>query len=341
MVSLGLSERTMMGNVVPPADYEALLREVRGLLETSRNRAYQAVDNIRVQAYWQVGERIVRAELENQGRADYGRQIVERLARDLGMAQRLMYEIVQFYRSYPLVHTLRAELSWSQYGVLMRVGDARARAFYEGQAVRNGWSVRDLDEQIRSDLYGRSAREGAVPLAVAAATPAMRPEDAFRSIYHFDVPGLPAGFSEEALERALLANFERFVAELGPDFYIRRRQQPLTIDGQAHRIDLELYCRAIPAVVICDLKLGPFDDRDVGQMNKYVNYYRERMPRYPWEKPPIGLIICARAGQEEVRYALGGLEEKIFVAEYRVKLPSEVQIKRGLETSQGDAQDTP
>ena len=299
----------MVSEVAPVPEYDALLGEVRGLLETSRNRAYQAVDNIRVQAYWQVGERIVRAELEHRERADYGTRVIERLARDLRMARRLLFEIVQFYRTYPLAHTLRAEISWSQYGVLMRVGDARARAFYEGQAARNGWSVRELEEQVRSDLYARSVREGPAAVPTGITVEAARPEDAFRGVYHFEVPGLPAAFSEDDLERALLTHFERFVAELGPDFYIRRRQQPLTIDGQVHRIDLELY---------------------VGQMNKYVNYYRERVPRYPWEKPPIGLIICARAGQEEVRYALGGLEEKIFVAEYRVKLPSEEKIKRGL-----------
>ncbi len=329
-----------MSDMVPLADYDTLLHEVRGLLQTARNRAYQAVDNLRVQAYWQVGERLVRAELEHRDRADYGRQVIERLSRDLGVAQRLIYEIVQFYRTYPLVHMLRPELSWSQYGILLRVADPQARAFYESQAVRSGWSVRELEEQVRSDLHGRSLREGIAPAAATVAL-AMRPEDTFRGVFHFDVPGLPAGFDEEDLERALLANFERFVAELGPDFYIRRRQQPLTIDGQLHRVDLELYCRAIPAIVVVDLKAGIFEDRDVGQMNKYVNYYRERVPRYPWEKPPIGLIICARAGQEEVRYALGGLEEKIFVAEYRVKLPSEAEIKQGLGVVAQDTEETP
>jgi len=318
------------------ADYDVLLGEIRGLLQTARARAYQAVDNLKVQAYWQVGERIVRAELEHKERADYGARALEQLARDLGIARRTMYEIVQFYRTYPLVHMLRADLSWSQYVVLVRVGDDRERAFYEVQAARNGWSVHDLEAQIRAGLYGRTLRAGPAPLSVATTAPALRPEDAFRSVFQFEVPGLPADFSEDDLERALLANFEHFVAELGPDFYIRRRQQPLTIDGQVHRIDVELYCRAIPAVVVCDLKLGPFDDRDVGQMNKYVTYYRERVPRYEWEKPPIGLIICARAGQEEVRYALGGLEEKIFVAEHRVKLPSEDAIKAGLRASGDD-----
>jgi hypothetical protein len=132
-----------------------------------------------------------------------------------------------------------------------------------------------------------------------------------------DRHGLPAGFSEAQLEAALRADFERFLGELGPDFYLRRTQQPLVIDGRYHAVDLELYCRAIPCIVLVDLKVGPFEDRYVGQMNKYVNYYRERVPSYPWEKPPVGLIICASAGREEVRYALGGLEERIFVAEYR------------------------
>lgn len=133
---------------------------------------------------------------------------------------------------------------------------------------------------------------------------------AIRSAYQFEVPGLPSGFVEEELERALFAYFERLITEFGPDFYIRRRQQPLTIDGQLHRINLELYCRAIPCIVLVDLKVGPFEDRDAGQMNKYVNYYRERVPQYPWEK--------------------------IFVAEYRVKLPSEERIKERLETIDGE-----
>jgi predicted nuclease of restriction endonuclease-like (RecB) superfamily len=213
--------------------------------------------------------------------------------------------------------------------------------YYETQAIRNGWSVRELEEQVRSDLYGRSLHEGTPATAVATTAEPLRPEDTFRGVFHFDVPGLPASFSEEDLERALLGQFERFVAELGPDFYIRRRQQPLTIDGQLHRVDLELYCRAIPTIVVVDLKAGPFEDRDAGQMNKYVTYYRERVPRYPWEKPPIGLIICAHASHEEVRYALGGLEEKIFVAEYRVKLPSEAQIKQGLGALVQDTEETP
>jgi len=160
--------------------------------------------------------------------------------------------------------------------------------------------------------------------------PALRPEDAFRSLYSFAGPGLPAEYGEAHLEAGLLANFQRFLEELGPGFYVRRSQQTIIIDGQLHSVDLELYNRAIPATVLCDLKLGPFKDAYVGQMNKYVSYYRERVPRYAWEKPTIGLVVCESAGRDEVRYALAGLEEKIFVAEYQVRLPTTEKIKERL-----------
>ena len=161
--------------------------------------------------------------------------------------------------------------------------------------------------------------------------PARRPEDVFRRLYSFAVPGLSVGFDEGQLEGALLANFQRFLEELGSGFYVRRSQQPILIDGQYHGIDVELFNRDIPATVLCDLKVGPFKDAYVGQMNKYVSYYRERVPRHAWEKPTIGLLVCESAGRDEVRYALAGLEERVFVAEYQVRLPTEEKIKERLE----------
>jgi predicted nuclease of restriction endonuclease-like (RecB) superfamily len=314
-----------------PDDYSVLLNEVREILDTARTRAYQAVDNLRVQAYWQVGERVVRAELEHKDRADYGARVLERLAHDLAMTRQTLSRIVRFYRTYPLVTTLRAQLAWSHYELLSALDDAAERTFYESEVVRNAWSVRQLDEEIKSGRYRRALRNESPTVAVARTASAVRAEDAFRSLYSFAVPGLPGGFDEAQLEEALLTNFERFLAELGPGFYVRRSQQPLVIDGQYHTVDLELYNRDIPAVVLVDLKVGPFRDGYVGQMNKYVSYYRERMPHHEWERPTIGLIVCESAGRDEVRYTLAGLEERIFVAEYQVRLPTERVIKERLE----------
>ncbi len=314
------------GSPAPLDGYDQLLGDVRQILAAARDRAYQAIDNLRVQAYWQVGERIVREELRQGGRADYGERIVARLAADLGFGRSDMYRIVRFYRAYPVMTALDQRLSWTHYTVLIDVTDTAARRFYEGWSIRETWSVRELRAQIRDDRYSRSlaAPDGAaVPARVA---PASRPTEVFRALYDVALPGLPSDFSEAQLERALRADFERFLSELGPDFYLRGTQQQLVIDGSYHAVDLELYHRGIPCIVLVDLKVGAFEDRYIGQMNKYVNYYRERVATYPWEKPAIGLIICASVGREEVRYALGGLEEKIFVAEYRRKLPSEAEI---------------
>jgi len=313
-----------------PPDYDALLGEIRGLLQTARDRAYQAVDNIKVQAYWQVGERIVRAELDHKERADYGARVVEQLARDLHVGRTTLFRILRFYRAYPLMATLSTQISWIHYDLLSGIDDRAERAFYEAEIVRDAWSTRQLEEQIKAGLYQRAVQAPRPFVSAAPVAPLVRAADVFRSLYSFAVPGLPAVFDESQLEAALLANFQRVLEELGPSFYIRRSQQPILIDGQYHSVDLELYSRAIPATILCDLKLGPFRDAYVGQMNKYVAYYRERVPLYEGEKPTIGLIVCESAGRDEVRYALAGLEEKIFVAEYQVRLPTAERIKERL-----------
>ena len=124
--------------------------------------------------------------------------------------------------------------------------------------------------------------------------------------------------------------FEKFLKELGEDFAIQGRQVPIKIDNQTHYIDLVLYHIGIPCRVLVDLKIGKLDSRDIGQMNKYIGYYR-RNKQYEHEKDTIGLIICKEAGNEEVMYALDGLEKKIFIAKYKVKLPSEEKIKKAIQ----------
>ncbi|MDP9411619.1 MAG: PDDEXK nuclease domain-containing protein [Actinomycetota bacterium] len=319
-----------MSALEPLQGYDDVLRDVRGILEAARARAYQAIDNLRVQAYWQVGERIVREELHQQGRAGYGEMLVTRLAADLGFHRRDLYRMLQLYRTYPIVTSLSPQISWTHYTVLIGIEDADARRFYETMTARNAWSVRELRRHVAEELYARSLSAPDRAAVMAVTLEPVQPAESFRSLYDIELPGLPSGFSEAQLEAALRSNFEGFLHELGPDFYLRRTQQPMVIDGRYHRVDLELYHRGIPCIVLVDLKVGPFEDRYVGQMNKYVNYYRERVPSYPWERPAIGLVICRSAGSEEVRYALGGLEEKIFVAEYRVKLPSETEIGEAL-----------
>ena len=133
--------------------YDSLLQDIKSILQKGLYKAYQAVDNLKVQTYWQIGERIVREEFAQRDRADYGKRIIESLARDLNFSRRLMFDIVQFYRTYPIVHALHAQLSWTHYRLLSSIKNDEERQFYEIQTIRNSWSYRELEKRFKVDEF--------------------------------------------------------------------------------------------------------------------------------------------------------------------------------------------
>lgn len=310
-------------------EYKSLLQELRDILAKGHYAAYRAIDNIRVQTYWQMGERIVREELKHKERADYGEYLIVNLAEDLEMHRRHLYRIVRFYRLYEIVATVSPQLSWSHYYELVDIDDDQKRGFYQNKAIINSWSVRELRQQIRNKLFENTPKKE-IETTFKTTLPAVRTHEVFKDTYDFDFIELEHKEGEKALEDKILGDFEKFLRELGEDFAILGRQVPIKIDNQTHYIDLVLYHIGIPCRVLVDLKIGKLDSRDIGQMNKYIGYYR-RNKQYEHEKDTIGLIICKEAGREEVVYALDGLEKKIFIAKYKVKLPSEERIKKVIQ----------
>ena len=309
--------------------YDNLLKEIKSLLDQGRSRAYQAVDNIKVQTYWQIGERIVRDVLTHKDRAEYGEEIIKRLSLDLKTHERTLYRITKFFNTYPILTTLLSELSWSHYLILIDVAQTEERRFYERQTILHSWSVRELKKQLKSGLYKKTPQKE-IQKAFKTKLPAVVPQKVFKDTYDFTFIELKPHKSERDLEKKLIDNFEKLLKELGEDFSILGRQVSIKIDSEMHYIDLILYHRGIPCIVLVDLKIGKLDSRDIGQMNKYIGYYR-RNRQYEHEQDTIGLIICKEAGREEVMYALDGLEKKIFIAKYKVKLPSEEKIKKAIK----------
>jgi len=307
--------------------YNVLLNDVISILEKAKYHAYKAVDNLRVQTYWQIGERITRDELKYKYRADYGERIIENLANDIGIARQTLTRAVKFYRVYPIVTAVRLQLSWTHYEVLLSL-PGKQRKFYELQTIQNTWSTRELEKQIKSHLYERIHKEG--KMIVSKPTIPALPEKIFKDTYNFDFIKLNEHYSEKTIEDELIKNVEALLLEFGQDFSLAGRQRKIIIDDQIHTVDLEFFHRGIPCIVIADIKVGKFKSEYVGQMNKYLNYYKEKR-KYNWERNPIGLIVCEYKGEEEVHFALGGLENKIFVAEYRKKLPTEKEIKTKLK----------
>jgi len=233
-------------------------------------------------------------------------------------------------------------LPWSAYVRLLSVKNKKARRFYETEALRGGWSVRQLDRQINSQFYERTAlsRNKAAMLKKGekkVSGDIVTAEEEIKDPYVLEFLGLKDEYSETDLEDALIRHLETFLLELGGDFCFIGRQKRLRIGDEWYRVDLVFFHRRLRCLVIIDLKIGRFTHADAGQMHLYLNYAREHWMRKD-ENPPVGLILCAQKDKAVARYALEGLSNKVIAAEYRTALPNEkilvAEIKRTQEILQ-------
>ncbi|MFA5141236.1 MAG: PDDEXK nuclease domain-containing protein, partial [Elusimicrobiota bacterium] len=229
---------------------------------------------------------------------------------------------------------LNPALSWSQYRTLLRVEDPRARGFYEIEAAKNGWVVRELARQIDSLLYERLAKskdkDDLLRLALKGQE-VQKPTDVFKDPFVIEFTGLPesAGLVESGLEKALTDNLQRFLLELGKGFAFMSRQERITLDGDHFYVDLVFYHAVLKCYVLVDLKSGKLTHQDLGQMLFYVNYFdKERRSR--GDRPTLGLILCTDKNDAVVRYTLGKGQKKIFASRYQLHLPTEAELSAEL-----------
>ena len=230
---------------------------------------------------------------------------------------------------------LHSNLSWTHYRVLMRVDDARARAFYEIEALRGNWSARELERQAASLLFERLAKSrdkaGLMRLATRGHV-VERPIDVFKDPTVIEFLGLPESprLVESGLEQALITNLQSFLLELGSGFAFVGRQERITLDGDHFYIDLVFYHVVLKCFVLVDLKVGKLTHGDLGQLQLYVNYY-DNERRSAGDNPTLGLILCPDKNDAVVRYTLGPEQaQKIFASRYKLHLPSEAELKREL-----------
>jgi predicted nuclease of restriction endonuclease-like (RecB) superfamily len=340
---------------ISAAEYDAILSGIIDLLEHARRSAARAVNAVMTATYWEIGRRIVEIEQEGEHRAGYGEQIVEQLSVDLtarfgrGFGRSNLFQMKAFYLAFPStqkVQTVSGQfdlaetakcfpLSWSHYVKLLAVKDDKAREFYETEALRGGWSVRQLDRQIGTQFYQRtmlSWNKAAMLTKGARTKPedAITPEEEIKDPFVLEFLGLKDEYSESELEEALIRHLESFLLELGGDFTFVGRQRRLRIDDEWFRIDLLFYHRRLRCLMLIDLKLTKLTHADVGQMHLYCNYARHNWA-LPGENPPIGLILCVGKGPALAKYALEGLPNKIMTADYLTALPDISVIEAELE----------
>ena len=368
------------------AHYSGLVGGIGDLFESARRASARAVNAFMTATYWEVGRRIVEFEQGGAKRAEYGEDLLNRIAKDLsrkmgrGFSRQNLQNMRQFYLAAPpdrIRQTLSGKLGeagirqtvsgksaralvlvspeyprarsgsisvnapfelaalarafplpWSHYVLLIgRSRSPEAFSFYHTEALRGGWSVRQLQRQIDSQFYERTAlsRNKVAMLTKGAKKKpgdAVTAEEEIRHPLVLEFLGLRDEYSETDLEEGLVRHLESFLLELGNDFAFVGRQRRLRIDDEWYRVDLLFFHRRLRCLVIVDLKLGSFTHADAGQMNVYVNYAREHWSQ-PGENPPVGVILCCGKGEALVRYATDSLPTKLLVREYLTALPDE------------------
>ena len=361
----------MADDITMAENYDNIRIGIVELLKAARSAAARNVNSIMTAAYWEIGRRIVTLEQGGERRAEYGEQLIEQLSVDLssqfgrGFGRANLWQMRAFYRAWPEsqilqtvsgesanandFHTMAAHsstlstlasrfpLPWSAYVRLLSIKNMDARRFYETEALRSGWTIRQLDRQIGSQFYERLAlsQNKAAMLQKAQTAEAgdtITPEEAIKDPFVLEFLALKDEYSESDLEDALIQHLTDFLLELGDDFAFLGRQRRLRIDDSWFRIDLVFFHRRLRCLLIADLKVGKFSYADAGQMHLYLNYAREHWMK-PGENPPVGLILCAEKGAAEAHYALDNLPNKVLAAEYKTILPDESVIAEELERS--------
>ena len=322
---------------VGDSDYDELLRRVGDVIQKGRNSIAAAVNNTIVQSYWEIGQYIVEYEQKGHAKAEYGSDVLNRLSRDMtarfgkGFSRSNVFYMRKIYSIYPQLQQRSSLLSWSHYIELLKLDDELERSFYEKECESEHWGVRELKRQMKSMLFHRialSSDKNEVMRLAREGQVIEKPEDILREPYVFEFTGLPQlpVYGEDDLEEALVSHLSQFFLELGKGFTYVGRQQKLVIAGRTYKVDLVFYHRILKCFVLVDLKRGEVQHEDIGQMNFYLNYYREEM-NTEGDTEPIGIVLGAYQDKVVMQYALQNITNQVFVSRYQLYLPEREQLE--------------
>lgn len=336
---MSLPEKTAL----PPELYQ----QIHGILHAARQQSYRAVNTAMVEAYWQIGRRIVEHEQGGEARAAYGQGVLAALAARLtedfgkGFTSANLRNFRQFYLTFTdeqIRYALRSNLTWTHLRQLMRIDNLDARNWYMNEASQQGWSARALDRQMSTLYYERllssqdkAALQQEASSLIAAQTPA-DPRDFIRDPYILEFIDAQPGATlfESELETGLIQQLQAFLLELGKGFAFVARQKHLRVENEDCFIDLVFYNYLLKCFVLIDLKIGKLAHQDVGQMDMYVRVFEEQY-RAEGDNPTLGLILCSERNEAVAKYSLLAGSQQLFASRYRPFLPSEAELQAELQ----------
>lgn len=309
--------------------------QIKSILYKARSNVVSQVNGELLKAYWNIGRIVCEYEQSTPERADYGKQIMKNLSKELtrefgkGFSVSNLQFMRRFYLTYSIQQTVSVKLGWSHYCELLTITDSDKRSFYEKEAINANWSVRELKRQIDSSLFerlilsrGESKKEQVLALAMKGNDVA-KPSDIIKDPYVFEFLGLPEDkpVMEKDLERALLRQLEEFLLELGRGFMFVGTQQRITINNTHYYVDMVFYNKILHAYVLIELKTTKLTPEAAGQINMYLNYYAAEV-NDDGDNPPIGIILFTEKNEVSAEYALGGLSNNVFASRYILYMPN-------------------
>ena len=320
---------------------EQFISDIRTIILSARESAIRSVDTVRVQMYWELGERIFIEEQKGQDRAEYGAYLLQNIATEIekefgsGFSVRQLERARQFYRTYPIASAVRTQLNWYQYRLLIQIDDKDKREYYELEAANNNWTGCELERQINSGLYERlllsNDKKAVLEIARKERIPES-PTEIIKDPMVLEFLGLrpEATYYEKDLERALITNLQAFLLELGNGFSFVARQKRILLEDDEFFADLVFYNRLLRCFVVIELKTHKITHEDIGQLQMYVNYY-DRNEKAPDENPTIGILLCADKNDTLVKYTLPENNNTIMASKYQLYLPTEKQLAEQLK----------
>ena len=311
-----------------------LYSDLKDIINQSRSLVTRNVNTIMLNTYWNIGKRIVEEEQNGNFKAEYGSRLLKEISKELtnefgrGFSRSNLQSMRKFFIEYPKCQTLSGKLSWSHYLLLLAISDKNERAFYEHECENSNWSVRALERQIDSALYqrlllskGEVNKERVLELSQKGIT-YNTPDSFIKDPMVVEFLCLPEEKSiiESDFEKALIEHIEDFLLELGRGFMFVGSQQRISIVGMNYYVDMVFYNKILRAYVLIDLKINKLKPENFGQMNMYINYYKNEV-NDELDQDPIGIILCADNEQSIAELSIQGLQNNIYAAKYTTVMP--------------------
>ena len=327
-------------------EYRSVVTDVKNIIALGQKEAYNAASKAMVLTYWNVGKRIVEQEQAGNTRAEYGKALVEVLAKELtreygnSYSKRNLQYFRKFYLYFPdaaIVNACVHNLNWTQFRSLLRVSDENARIWYMNEAAKEGWSSRTLDRNISTQYYDRLLKSPTKENVIAE----MKEKTSDYQKNSFELLKNPImaeflGFKNEDsylesdLEAAIISHIRDFLMEMGRGFAFVARQQHIVTETEDYYIDLVFYNIELKCYVLIDLKMGKITHQDVGQIDMYVRMYDELKCK-PGDNPTIGILLCSETDEDIARYSVLHDNDHLFMSKYLTCLPTKEQLKVEIE----------